>query len=228
MKTIVITGCSWGAGEWTDLRITHSGLAQYFIDNGFNVANLSQPGNGPFSLLQSLNSFLEVNKKVLDIQFVFLLQSDIGRDFKKFSHEYSYRPIIWNEDLNLDRNITGIYRQFYDHLNSIGQNWEVKIQLIGGLTDLVMDFKHEFKYVNFLVPSWVQLIEPTASPVFLFEQNNIPNFCQDKQQLLSYGQSAIERINIFRDSRFFPDGGHPDRNGHKLLYQHLQSLGLFN
>lgn len=228
MKTIVIAGDSWGAGEWINLEITHSGLAQYFVDDGFNVVNLSQPGNGPFCLLQPLSSFLEVNKKILNIQHVFLLQSDIGRDFKKFGHSQAYRPIDWNKTKDLKENIKKIYRDFYSNLNHIGQNWGVTIHLIGGLTDLVMDFAHEFDYVNFLVPSWVQLIEPTASPVFLFSQTDIPDYYRDKQQLLSYGQSAVERFDIFCNSQFFPDNGHPGRDAHKLLHQHLHTLGLFN
>ena len=228
MKTIVIAGCSWGAGEWSNSQITHSGLAQYFIDDGFNVVNLSQPGNGPFCLLQPLSSFLEVNKKLLDIQHIFFLQSDIGRDFRKFGHAQAYRPVDWDKTKDLKQNIKKIHGNLYSNLNHIGQNWGVTIHLIGSLTDLVMDFEHEFKYVNFLVPSWVQLIQPTASPVFLLRQSEIPNLNQDKQQLLSYTQSAVERFNIFHNSQFFPDNGHPDRYAHKLLHQHLHTLGLFN
>ena len=221
MKTIVITGCSWGAGEWSGLgNLTHAGLAEYFKEDGFNVVNLSQPGTGPWSLLDSLRYFIWVNKDLLNIQHVFFLQSDISRDFSKF-----HNKIIWNSTLNLEHNVKGIYRQLYHNLNNIGVDSDIHISLIGGVTDLVMEFKNDFKYLKFLIPSWTQLIDPTAIPVLMFKFDDIPDdFKNNKEEISQFMDQVLTRFNVFENNKkhFWPDGGHPNRLGHRVLYDAIK------
>ena len=81
MKSVVITGCRWGAGEWPaqDGTFEHAGLAQYFVNDGYHAANLSSSGSGNLRLIKPLCQFLEINTQ-LDIEHIFVVQTDIGRD----------------------------------------------------------------------------------------------------------------------------------------------------
>ena len=63
MKTIIITGCSWGCGEWNHGDIAHGGLAEYLTQDGYNVVNLSEPGSGPIHLINPLNEFPVVDSQ---------------------------------------------------------------------------------------------------------------------------------------------------------------------
>ena len=222
MKTIIITGDSWGAGEWNANDITHSGLAEYFLKDGLNVVNLSQPNTGPWQLLKTLHNFIKINKKFLNIQHVFFLQSDIARDFEEFQHK-----ITWHHTLNLENNIKRIYRQFYIQLNVIGKDCHTTIQLIGGLADLIIDYKNEFKYLNFLIPSWTQLIDHTVSSVFLLKIDKIPEAIKNnnKEELITLVDQSLTRFKIFDKNKeyFWPDGCHPNRHGHHVLYDAIKS-----
>jgi hypothetical protein len=222
MKTIVIAGCSWGAGEWNANDITHSGLAEYFLKDGFNVVNLSQPNTGPWQLLKTLHNFIKINKNFLNIQHVFFLQSDIARDFEEFQHK-----ITWHHTLNLENNIKRIYRQFYIHLNFVGKDCQTTIQLIGGLADLILDYKNEFKYLNFLIPSWTKLIDHTISSVFLLKVDKIPEGIKNnnKEELITLVDQSLTRFKIFDKNKeyFWPDGCHPNRSGHYVLYNAIKT-----
>jgi hypothetical protein len=229
VKTIIIAGCSWGAGSWGDNgEIDHSGLAQYLMDIGYNVVNLSQPGLGPFSILQPIDNFLYVNEKFLDIERIFILQSDIARDMKPYDRHtatttYKLKAM---DPTDLDNNIKHTYRDFYSKLNTCAETWQCKISLIGGLTDLVMEFDLEFPHLDFTVPSWIQLIHPEAVPVYIHELENIPEQHKDKEQLLPFLDAVNATFRLFKKSAYFPDNLHPDRYGHKILFDHLQDLGL--
>jgi len=231
MKTIIIAGCSWGAGSWgMDGEIDHPGLAKYLMDIGYNVVNLSQPGLGPFSILQPIEYFLHVNSDFLDIEHIFVLQSDIARDFvpwDRFTATTTYKLRVMDNS-DLDNNIKHTYCDFYDKLNFIAEKRQFKISLIGGLTDLVMKFELEFSHLNFIVPSWIQLMHPDAMPVYMHQLEKIPEQHKDKQQLLPFMDATNAIRKIFDESPYFPDNFHPDRHGHKILFNYLQDLGLFH
>jgi hypothetical protein len=45
-KKILITGCSYGCGEWSNNPYgnTHKGIAAYLEEKGYTVTNVSKPG----------------------------------------------------------------------------------------------------------------------------------------------------------------------------------------
>ena len=227
MKTIIIAGCSWGAGVWhKDNQIVHAGLATHLMDIGYNVVNLSQPGRGPFALCEPIDSFLYVNSNFLDIEQIFVIQSDIGRDFKEtYRKHYKMQPMD-NTDLN--NNIRNTYRDFYSKLNYIAEQQKYKINLIGGLTDLVTEYANEFSNLHFIVPSWIKLLHPEAVPIYIHQIENIPEYKKDKEQMLPFIEAALSTGSLFDASILFPDNQHPGELGHKILFDHLKSLHLFD
>ena len=239
MKTIIIAGCSWGAGEWsTDNQIVHYGLAKYLMDIGYNVVNLSQPGLGPFEVIRPIETFLYVNSGFLDIEHIFVLQSDIGRDLN--TNGYYMRDTsqslaeLWelfrNEEhqFGLEHDLKYTYRDFYSKLNRTAEQRETKISLIGGLTDLFMEFAPQFTSLNFILPSWIQLMHPETVPIHIHEVENFPDKHKDKQQMLPLLDAANTIAKLFNTSHYFPDNCHPNKHGHKILFDYLKSLHLFS
>jgi hypothetical protein len=238
MKTIVITGDSWGAGEWgikTDPPLIHGGLSDYFAQDGYCVINLSHPGKGPLTYLVELHKFLMVNRN--KIEHIFFIQSCIGRDFTTRFDEHlaflkrlpGHHHLVWNDNLNLESNIVGCYKQIYDKLNFMATYHRTVINVIGGLTDLLPPFP-EFSNLNFLIPSWVSLIDSSMSKCILIDKLTFGYLDvvwknKNKQEILSYIDSATERRSyMFNNKEFFwPDGMHPNRKGHKVLYDAIKS-----
>jgi hypothetical protein len=227
MKTILLAGCSWGAGVWNkDSEIVHPGLAKYLQDIGYNVVNLSQPGRGPFAVVEPIDTFLKVNSNFLDIEHIFVIQSDVARDFDQFYRKhYKIRTMDSN---TLEHNIKYTYYDFYSKLNYIGEQQQQKINLIGGLTDLVIEFAKSFPQLDFIIPSWIQLMHSEASPIYIHQVENIPEDHKDKKQMLPFIEDAINTGSLFSSSIRFPDNQHPDELGHKILFDHLKSLHLFD
>ena len=76
MKTIIITGDSWGCGEWgvdTNTPIVHGGLSDYFEQDGYNIINLSHPRKGPLTCLVELHRFLMVSRNKIEHIFLYNL-----------------------------------------------------------------------------------------------------------------------------------------------------------
>ena len=238
MKTIVITGDSWGCGEWQRATeppgtqqqiISHPGLTQYFIDDGYNVANLSQYSMGNHTLIDPLYYFLDVNRH-LNIKHVFFIQTDITRsirdkffDFNKFSKD---------KNNNLEQIIRYMYYDVYSKLNHIGNVLGYNITLIGGLSDLVIDVG-EFNHLNFLVPSWVKLLDESAKISHLLDHVNMEHLLavyNDKEQLLPFIEELNVRHDIWKNNPnfFWPDGNHPNRIGHKVLYDYIKNSKLLD
>ena len=233
MKTIVITGCSWGCGEWNHGDIAHCGLAEYLTQDGYNVVNLSEPSSGPIHLINPLNRFLEYNSH-LDIEHIFLIQSDIGRNFTTRVGTGNNRPqhddiaVVWDDQLTLENNIKGIYRQFYSRLNVIGKYRKKSINLIGGLTDLVIDYANDFENLNFLIPSWCQLVDstiPNLSLIDIMSLEYLNNNYNNKAEILPLVEQSLARSNFWKKhpNMFWPDGIHPNRHGHKVLYDAIKT-----
>ena len=236
MKTIIITGDSWGAGEWgvnTETPIVHGGVSDYFEQDGYNIINLSHPGKGPLTYLVELNKFLMVNYN--KIAHIFFIQSCIGRDFTtRFDESLAFlkmlpgnHHLVWNDNLNLESNIVGCYRQVYAKLNFMATYHRKIINVIGGLTDLPPPFI-EFSNLNFLIPSWVSLINPSISTCMLVDANmfeHLDKNFKNKQEIIPYIDSAIERQSFMKNNKefFWPDGMHPNREGHKVLYDAIKT-----
>ena len=197
-------------------------MTEYLIENKFNVINLSQPAAGPWTLVESLHSFIKINKKIFDIQHVLFLQTDISREFKKFPDKTT-----WYTTLTLHDNIKRMYRNFYIYLNFIGKNSSTVINLIGGVTDLVMDYKNDFNYLNFLIPSWTQLIDPNAPTEFIVKTDNIPDYMgkNNKEEYIEMLDRSLNRLTLWNRNKefFWPDGSHPNRHGHKILYDAVKT-----
>ena len=91
---ILITGDSWGCGEWdglnVDYRVTHAGIEQYLRDDGYDVENISIGGNN------NLMSYHLINDNVFDQRMYvgriqFNLNDGKKRRFLYFQADYIFK-----------------------------------------------------------------------------------------------------------------------------------------
>jgi hypothetical protein len=213
MQTIIIIGDSWPAGVWGhDNEIIEMGISKFYLDHGYHIINLSQPGADPFGLLYPLDAFLRVNFN-LDIESVFYFQTDIMRSFdfiKRFS--------------NLSDTVDNGYQDLYSRLNDIAKKNNKIVNIIGGLTDVTIDLS-TYDNLNLLLPSWCQLFDQSISTVRLMDQEKFEflHHHYPKHQILPYLEETNARYDFFdqRKDIFWPNKTHPNVLGHKILFDHL-------
>ena len=207
---ILITGDSWGCGEWdglnVDYRVTHTGIEQYLRDDGYNVKNVSVGGNNN---LQSL----ELAKTEQFDHLIFFFTDPLRQaTFKEFS----------------TKNPKQIAQEHTDYVCSY-LTYFPKVTLIGGCV------KVETKQlIDYVIPSVSELLIPgfKDTPYMTsheWEEHwlNIkkPN-TQFKQEILDITEQAGRKYQLWKDhpELFWPDGLHANRKGIRILYDHLLSL----
>lgn len=224
MKTVLITGCSWAAGVWGldsngNHNILDSGLTRLYLENGFDVVNLSSPGGDAWGPRHFLENFLQTNPH-RKIEYIYYVQTDIGRSFahKEFPIE--------RFDYNFESAIDFMYNKLYESLNEVAQQRRVKIKVIGGLTDVTVPFQ-SFDSLELVVPSWCRLIDPELPLVRLADPESLSwltdRFSLYKSQLLDLLEKGTDRL-VYMDRNkewFWPDGNHPNIRGHEKLFGYL-------
>lgn len=233
----ILIGDSWGCGEWNinHHTIDHRGLAEYAT----NVINLSITGSSNWEIVVRLKNFLMTNK--LRINKVFVVQTEYSRDVSTKS-ESLYNPCEWHREINNVNSLQdyeiAILSKFYSLLSELAVEHHVLIGLIGGCADIASYDKFNEDYPNLYVAcqSWINLI-----------LNNTPEMQWNKCVYSWYTEKSKKLIPIAKDKFnntediincidkgsaryelllshpefFYPDGTHPNRTGHKILFDYL-------
>ena len=216
MKKILISGDSWGCGEWgeegTHYGVLHTGLEQYLSDTGFNVTNIS---NGGFSNTGSID---QIKIKLANDHYdhIVWFQSDPYRDLRPYDKFYTQ---LQNYD---DFKAIGLrlLNKSYAQLNQLN----TKIICLGGCTKLDQNIKN---YSN-LIPSVTSIIE------LLIPEFNAPEIWMSEWGRLLDQQIPVEVLNQLAVNKrlqdklfefpklFYPDGRHPNRHGYLILYDFIK------
>lgn len=244
-KTIIIAGGSWGCGEWRSVPgvtgptaaggIAHPGLAKYLLDSGYQVINLSQPGGANKHTADRINSFLQCNRH-LNVSAVIVVQTEWVRDI--FAEGYE----IISDDLtqgyhNLKNRIIS---RFYNYLSTTGKEYNVPVYLVGGCSDTIWldQFEEEYPGVQIVCQSLTNLLikgdHRNHAPVHCIfsrrDEREIKHIKQhlkgsDLELLLEDIDLGSQRVQAWADNQqyFYPDGFHANREGHRLLFEHLKT-----
>jgi len=242
-KTIVIVGDSWACGEWNTIdgnyQVMHDGLAEYLKNDGYQVVNLSKGGASNFEIINKLKNFL--NRKIISNQIdkIFVFQSAWTRDFL-------YNDILFNQELVKSNGsfLNFWYNQlsnFYQQLSDIAVENNQTIYIVGGVTDTfpVNELENQYPGCCVVCQSFVNLLvnnnHMVENPVFGWYS------AEDEQLLLKLSHSQDDKINITNavtlgmerenlllehPKMFYPDNKHPNRTGHKILFEHLKNLKI--
>ena len=218
---IAIGGDSWGVGEWSiniTLNITHGGIRQYFEEDGHEVSMSAIPGESNNITTNHLRNV--VSYPLIKYDYIFWFQSDPIRDLRPYD-DFG-KSIKTYEDLIIKSN--ELIDKTYNFLNSIGQ----KIYCIGGCSKLNLELIKKYNNLYPLIESVTEFILPNYEHPKLWysdwikfvdklDMESIDLLLKDKLNQDSLANTEIKEHKEY----FWPDGGHPNRKGHRVLYDYI-------
>ncbi len=216
---ILIAGDSWGKGEWGGNRpiydVSHLGLERYFRTKKYDVLNVSQGGASNQESIRNLS--LSLSYKAWD--YVFWFQTAPLRNLRPyptFKKDFrSYKDLLDKSNDLLDKD--------YKNLN----NLERPIHCIGGCSKLNLDLISNYQNLIPLIPSATELIlkDYKHPDIWIEEWNPLIGAQFDKTSidLLYFDQKRVQQLKEIKEYRiyFWPDGLHPNRRGHKFLFNYI-------
>tara|TARA_R100001163_G_C5066992_1_gene205762 strand:+ start:2438 stop:3163 length:726 start_codon:yes stop_codon:yes gene_type:complete len=236
---IIICGDSWSGGEWSPdgTDILHGGVAEYFRIDGHDVTNLGQKGGTNLSSVTRLSNWLSLNPYDQEV-FVLFFLTEFFREiwyytnFNNQTHETSLR-----EELARPYSVikeSWVHRPYY-RLQELATKHNIKIHLIGGCSDAIVeynDFQNDFPRLIIACQSFTNLLINNTSTI---DQPVMCEFLNDwtdpflqavkpDEVMLKDMDLAQIRRNQFEEypNWFYPDGIHPNRQAHHILYEHVK------
>jgi hypothetical protein len=241
---ILVLGASWAVGEWKSPgqpadapHIQHRGLMQYIEESGQHVVNLTANGESNLKIANRLQTWFDQHP-VSKPTHIFVFQSDYTSDknraqpsdYDKIDNPYSLSN-LW-------------LARFYQQLSSIAQRYRCTITLIGGGVDTLWfdDMNSIYPGVEVGCQSLINLIlfgnHRTQVPVFSWYTRHSEQVVKKIKEKMTQDQMPIfltmldhaqKREKTISDTKeyFWPDGRHPNRKGHRILYDFLQMQGYF-
>jgi lysophospholipase L1-like esterase len=247
---IIIAGSSWARGEWAPGNpvVQHNGIKQYFADDGYPVVDASQARSYHSRVINHLDKKLKEHYKENDI--VFFIMADPLLDL--IMPELATLNIKRNSDaknlpkftkaIKMAGGVINLVRQqqdqIYARLDSVAKKYRAKIHCIGGTYNVntaLLD-----KYTNLLptVISWIYLLAGhyrdhpgTDDPEFGISYTWGIDYIDISTYSTEFARQVQEEFFTISDNTrimdeliFHPDGLHPNREGHTILYKHLIDL----
>lgn len=220
---IFITGCSWAHGEWGEgneqYTVIHEGLIHYFREDGYNVLFSGKGGSGNLESCQRLTNQLEQYYEKNDL--ILFIQTDPIRDLNE---SLTDQLVQTQSYVKLGEQLL---ENFYYKINSVGQQFDSVINLIGGLYDLLpLQKLKNYYHIRPLVESWINLLVPNQVQIGISDNSytvrdidfskldkDISHKIVDEMYKLDYNR------NVWKNDYYFkPDNKHPNRKAHKILY----------
>ena len=247
---IVVAGSSWARGEWAPGNpvVQHDGIKQYFTDAGYTVVDASQARSYHTRVIAHLDKKLK--EHYTDNDIVFFIMADPLLDIIQpeletlgFKRDSTARNLMgFTQEIQRAGGLINLIRQqqnsIYQQLNLVAKTHNVKIHCIGGTYNVNTNLLN--KYTNLLptVVSWIHLLagqyaehpgtdDPEFGITYTWGINYInlsaytPEFALQVQHEF---KSISDTTGIMEELIFHPDGLHPNREGHKILYDHLTKL----
>jgi len=241
MTQILIAGDSWSLGEWAfnnstkKLEVTHKGLEFYIKNNNIDVTNIGFGGSSNIDTINRINSWLD--RFPGNVEKIFVFQTEYDRDFKFCKLNPDELPNITKFSEVADRWI----HRFYEKLSQIAIKNNCKIYIIGGAsdTDWFDNMNADHPGCIIACQSLTSLIcnnnHRVLNPVYSWYTRNSAELISILKKQLSNPEEILEEIRkgfereqeLLRNSKYFyPDGIHPNRDGHKVLYDFLKEQNI--
>ncbi len=246
---IVLAGDSWGLGEWPQ-RYTgpkntlHGGIGQYLCESNKSVINLCRPGASNIEIVSRLEQFFDsnINQYLCDpvtnqpSQGIFVFQTEWYRDFAPINTFNEYESVFMGK---VDPEMPYRYaHRFYHALKDLAQRHSIRINLIGGCSDVVGldDFEDQFPGVHVVCQSFTNLcanddhrvdrvylggISAQAAEMIKKRRNDV--VMMEFLDLMINETFARKKLWEQHPQWFWPDGLHANRQGHRKLLDFLIS-----
>ena len=235
-KKLIIVGCSWGCGEWRInnriLELAHPGLTEY-LSTDFNVVNLSRCGASNWQSCFVLRNYLHhVNNS--DLCDIVVLQTDVARTACSEVYQVDY-DYLYSHSSNLSDFYQKTLEIFYIKLNELAQEYNLKIHLVGGLSDLNTDVISLYSNLDVICNSWITLLDSTHTPdvvplilnpsllTKIKQHNNVELF----EEVIQYSDRQFLKAQTLMETDYFGPGFgdfHPNRKAHEILAKHIKNF----
>jgi hypothetical protein len=245
---IFIGGGSWSMGEWAENTptIQHKGFEQYFSDDGFEVVNTSKTRTYHSAQIDILSNTL--HNKFVSGDVIFFVITDPLLDIVQPELallSYPKKDILRLpkftkriEEAGGIKNLLELSQhQIYNKLNTVGKILNTQIYCIGGSFNLNTEIMSNYTNLTPIVPSWITLLvgQDEAYKYLLDNKEfgiigtwNI-DYVDLTQYSNSFSQRVVEEYNRYEKNKrilmaptFNPDGNHPNRIAHRILYNYIQ------
>jgi hypothetical protein len=208
---IAIAGDSWGCGEWdlNNFRVLHTGLEQYFREDGHEVINASKGFINNWTALNRLESVLGLVKQIDKIIW-FVTCPARGMTSRIESDPYQ----IALENLRSD----------FNQASSIAKKFQCEILAIGGLCDVPDEFQSRHKNIKMLIPNVCSLFIENY-PTSIFGDIGIVKHIVNPIQARKVASDVGKKHRLFEQNKWFPDNFHLGRDAYyevyKIVKQHV-------
>jgi lysophospholipase L1-like esterase len=247
---IFVAGSSWARGEWAPGNpvVQHDGIKQYFADAGYTVVDASQARSYHSRVIAYLDKKLKEHYKDNDV-VLFIMADPLldlimpelaGLNIKRDSDACNLPE--FTQAIKEAGGLINLVRQqqdsIYNQLDAVAKKYNTNVHCIGGTYNV--NTRISAKYTNLLptVVSWIYLLAGhyrehpgTDSPEFgitytwdidyIDLSTYTPEFADQVRQEFD---SISDSTRIMDELIFHPDGLHPNREGHTILYNHLIEL----
>jgi hypothetical protein len=234
----IVSGCSWSYGEFSlstggqPGNLIHGGLEWNFAQDGIKCVNLGIPGGSNLAVARRIEGWFErfSEKKVEE---VIVFQTEWTRD-AAMVYDEDYQGLISIAELQ-----GIIISRFYGRLSDIAQNYNTRVNLIGGISDTIWLDKIENHYPG------LRIICQSATNYLLNNQERIEDpihswYCSRTENLVKKLKSALPDSEIYKlinliekgfdretlvynnPEYFWPDGAHLNRKAYAKIYDFIK------
>lgn len=247
---IFVAGSSWARGEWAPSNpvVQHDGIKQYFADAGYTVIDSSQARSYHSRVIAYLDKKLKEHHKDNDIVFFImadplldLIMPELAELNLKRDSDAKNLPEFTKAVKSAGGLINLIRQQqdnIYSQLDTVAKKYNITIHCIGGTYNVNTNILNKYSNLLPTVISWIYLLAgqyqehpgtdlPEFGITYTWGIDYIdlstfaPEFARQVQQEFD---SISDTTRIMDELIFHPDGLHPNREGHTILYKHLTHL----
>lgn len=244
---IFIGGGSWARGEWDkDIpRVSHRGLIQYFLDDGYSVVDASLARSWHFKSIQKLERQLTREYQENDIVF-FMLADPLLDVVMPALHDLQLKRnnsvknlTVFTDEIKRAGGVIALLREtqnnIYKQLNDVAKQFNTTIHCIGGNANVNTNLLTPYPNLKPTVMSWMDLLighlqehQHVKDPKFVVSYTwgidyiDLSKYTNEfAEQVKQEVKLLSDKTNIMNELIFHPDGLHPNREGHKILYNYL-------
>lgn len=238
-KTFLILGDSWSQGELEYKKfgpghdILHKGVEQYLLDENHVVINHGILGGS------NSQAFLKYNQFINHADFVIWFQTDPLRDVS-----WNYER-LFIEPLKQFKSIKSVFEYVivkeYSKFNSIAAMRNQTVYVIGGFSVVIPEI-NKFSNLKTIIPNVSGLIDSSTNfnyYGYFIRYDwfvNIVEYCKKqnifdeddlnklKQEYIDMAEENCRIVDYMRKNKkfYWPDGAHPNRDGHKIIFNKIK------
>lgn len=229
MKSILISGDSWGIGEYqglgADYAPTGRGLESIFKDLGYSVTNISRAGCSNNDIVNSLTA-----TSIKDFDIVLFLQTDSFREHShhgEYNNESNWRILDSNfinellEYSSLSEYFDNYYNELYLNLSKLDK----EIHCIGGWSMLHPSIANYDNLIPIIPSATRTILKKSIVDCYISDFEWIKQLDQHKPFMTKFGQEfkqlALESSEKFDLICREWNDVHPTYQGYQLLADNL-------